>query len=861
MKTLGLLCLLIFVVPAFGARKSDDNLALKEAIARKSQVKSVSYDLFFDLSLNSGGFKGKTLIRAELNRIDVPLSIDSMARKIESVKVNGKEIRNYQKRKGSFDVPARNLSPQVEIEITYSNDYAKTAGGLIRSKDPKDGAEYIYTDFEPYYAHNLFPCFDQPDLKAKFTVTVSAPSAWKVIQNELPESSIVKGDKTVTAFKTTPPLSTYLFFLGAGPFHQWTDSYGDLPLHLYARKSLLSYVDAENIFKTTKAGLKFYNDYFGYPYPFSKYGQLFIPEFAWGGMENPGAVTLNERNIFRGPVPASMHVRRDNLILHEMAHMWFGDLVTMEWWNDLWLNESFATYLATIAQERALDSKATWISFQSTKSWGYWQDQLITSHPIETEVPDVRTAKGNFDGITYAKGASALKQLHFFVGEDGFREGLRSYFKNYAFGNTQRKDFIGSIAKASNVNLDEWTTKWLQTAGPNRVSVDVVCHNDEIKTMILRQQESVSGTLSPHKTRIGLFKEDDAEMEMEKVLDVAFSGAETNVKEAVGVDCPDFVLPNLEDKDYALYSLDKGSVEKAGKALNGFNDSLSRLLVWNTLYQMVRDGELKPVDYFESAIKALEKEEDDLLVGLILGRHSNLRSVYELYLGPISRERIAPKFEEVIWSRISKASEGSSLQMAFFDFLLTIAGTSASQEKFYTMLTKNVPPKGITLDQDRRWSIILNLSSNGHKEALRLKDEEVKKDPSTFGKRMAFVVQASWPDIKSKEKVWKDFFTKELTYSDFSEAAHYVNNGDYPELMAAFVDDYFKKLTRMDWKSHDDIVDIYFENLFPFELCTKEVAALSEKKFKSAKNLTSLTKRSWLEAQDELNRCVRIRSL
>lgn len=860
MKILGLLCLLGFVVPALAARTSDDNITLKEARERKSQVRNVDYHLFFELSPNASGFKGKALIKAELARTDLSLSIDSMVRTIELLKVNGKVLSNYPKRKGSFDIPAKALSPNVEIEITYSNDYAIHAGGLIRSKDPTDRSEYIYTDFEPYYAHNLFPCFDQPDLKARFRVTVSAPSNWKVIQNELPESSSMEGEKTLTVFKTTLPISTYLFFLGAGPFHQWTDNFEGLPIHLYARKSLMKYVDAENIFKTTKAGLKFFNNYFGYPYPFSKYGQLFIPEFAWGGMENPGAVTLNEKNIFRGPMPASMYAKRENLILHEMAHMWFGDLVTMEWWNDLWLNESFATYLASVAQERALDSKATWISFMTTKTWGYWQDQLVTTHPIETEVPDVRTARGNFDGITYAKGASALKQLHFFVGEDGFREGLRSYFKTFAFSNTQRNDFVGSIARASKVDLDEWTKKWLQTAGPNRLVVDLTCDNDKVKNAVLKQQKSVSGALSPHKTKIGFFEADDGEMELEEVFDVTVTDGEAQIKEAVGEDCPDFVFPNLEDQDYAIYSLDKNSIAKASDALIGLKDPLTRTMLWATLYQMVRDGELRGLDYFAIAIKALGHEEDDLLVGSLLGRHSVLKRVYELYLNSDERSSIASRFEDVLWNRVEKDGVGSSLQMAFFDFLLTIAGTTGSQEKLYNMLAKNALPKGIVLDQDRRWSIILNLSYHGYKGALQLRDEEVKRDPSTQGKRMAFAVTSAWPEKKSKERVWKQFLDGKLTYSEFSEAAHYFNNGDYPDLMTAFRDDFFRKLTSMDWKSHDDIVDIYFENLFPIGLCSKQVAEQSRKRLNEARNLTSLARRSWKEAQDELDRCVRIRT-
>jgi aminopeptidase N len=860
MKIMTLIFCLIFTTSLFAARKSDDDLNFKIAQQRKEQVESVSYDLFFELDKNVSGFSGKTVISAKLRQWKNPLTIDSMVKKLKTVKVNGKVLSNFTQRLGSFDIPVSHLTSNVVIEIDYSSDYSNTAGGFIRSRDPEDGSEYVYTDFEPYSAHKLFPCIDQPDLKARFSVSVLAPLDWLVIQNELIKSVEKKGVKNLTHFQTTPFISTYLFFLGAGPFYEWSESYGDLPLKLYARKSLKKYVDAEKIFSTTKKGLKFFNDYFGYPYPFSKYGQIFIPEFAWGGMENPGAVTLNERMIFRGPVPASMISKRDNLILHEMAHMWFGDLVTMEWWNDLWLNESFATYLSSVAQERGMKDEGTWLNFFNTKTWGYWQDQLVTTHPIETEVPDVRTAKGNFDGITYAKGASALKQLHFYVGEEGFREGLRSYFKEFAFKNTQRKDFIDAIAKASKIDLNQWTRQWLQTSGPNRVVFDYQCEGDKIKTAFIKQTQSVSKAFSPHRTKLSLFEVDEKEFDEIKTLDVTFSDGVTNVSEAIGLDCPDFILPNRDDKDFALYSLDKNSLTYAAQALVQLENPLSRYLIWNILNQMLRDGELSPGKFFEIAYQGLQTEKDDLLLGFLFGRRSFVKVSYELYMPSKLREEFAPKFEELLIKRISEAKTGSSLQMAFFDFMVSTASTKKTSEYLYQMLSSNTPPKGITLDQDRRWAIIIALSSAGHPKAIQLKDAELVRDGSTLGKRMAFAAKAAWPEIKSKKMVWKEFFnSKELTYSNFNEAAQYIHSLEVPELSKPFIDNYFNKITSMNWASHDDIVDIYFERLFPVQLCSKDIEDQSLSRMRSARNLTSLAKRSWLEAHDELSRCVRVR--
>lgn len=856
---------LLWTLPAFAQeavpRKSEDDLSFLIAEQRKTQVKNIKYDLSFELEKGSSEFKGLAILEVELARLDLPLTIDFSIKNIESVKVNGELLSKFPLRKGSFDIPQKSLAPLAKIEIKYIGEFSKEASGFKRVIDPADKAEYLYTDFEPYYAHWLFPALDQPDIKATFKVTVTAPSDWRVIQNELIESETKSGSKKVTKFKETKPLSTYLFFLGAGPYVEWKDSYGDLPLYLYARKSLAKYVDADQIMKTTKAGLKFFNDYFNYPYPFSKYGHIFIPEFAWGGMENPGAVTLNERNIFRGPVPEMKYDRRNGLILHEMAHMWFGDLVTMEWWNDLWLNESFATYLASIAQERALDSELTWLSFFQTKTWGYWQDQLITTHPIETIVPDVRSVKGNFDGITYAKGASALKQLHFYVGEEAFREGLRSYFKKYAFQNTQRVDFINAIASAGKKDLTHWTSTWLQTAGPNRVKLQVECSDDDVKKISIHQAPSVSHTLSPHRTRLAFYEEDGEELELEETFDVVYSDKEVALTKLKGEDCPDFIFPNKDDLDYALFSLDEKSLKKSEKALIGLPEPLTRLMLWNVLVQMVRDAELKPKTFFESALKGIAQEKDEQLLASLLGR-SLIGAHYYLYLTKSERSEIAAKLEEIIFKRMMESEKGSSLQMSFFDFYVAIAQSPPDQKKLFEMLTKNTPPEGIVLDQDRRWSVISSLSSHGHPEAIKLIAAELKKDNSTIGKRNAFAARAAYPALEEKKKIWTEIYNnKNLTHSDKEEAGRRLHNPDAPELSRPFIDDYFRRIISMDWKSHDDVVDIYFERLYPLTLCSKEVLKQSEKGMKKAQKLSTLARRSWMEAQDELKRCVKVREM
>lgn len=843
-------------------RKSDDDLTFLMAQQRKTQVKMVEYHLHFEFSHGAADFKGQARLELDLHRIDLPLSLDLLAKKIDSLKVNGKVLKNFPQRLGSFDIPQKELSQKMSVEIHYTADFSHDAAGIQKVKDPEDGAEYIYTDFQPYNAHRLFPGFDQPDMKGIFHVSVLAPKEWRAISTELVAKEEDRGEKKLTTFRPTPPLSTYLLFLGAGPYVEWTDKLNDLPIYLYARKSLQKYVDHQEIMRITKEGLKFFNEYFGYPYPFSKYGHIFIPEFAWGGMENPGAITLNEKYIFRGPVPQTRHEDRINLILHEMAHMWFGDLVTMEWWNDLWLNESFATYLASIAQARALKSDATWMDFFHTKTWGYWQDQLVTTHPIETDVPDVRTAKGNFDGITYAKGAAALKQLHFYVGEEAFKRGIQNYFKTYAWSNTRREHFINSIALAAKTDLSGWTSKWLQTAGVNRVRFDFTCEKGKLTSATLFQQPSSSGTLSPHRTKIALYEKDDNELELEKTLDEFYLTQENSLKLEKKYDCPDFVFPNHEDYDYALFSLDERSLANTGLALTTIRDPLTRLMLWNILHQMVRDQDLSPERFFELALMGLKSESNDLLLGNLLGRKSSLRQVqYELYLSPSDRALLAPELEGIIWDRVTKASKGSSLQMTFFDFYLSVAQTLAAQEKLFDMLVKNSPPDGITLDQDRRWNLVINLARNNHAQAKTLIEEELKKDNTTTGKRQALVARAAIPVAAEKMNIWKQLMSgKNLTHSDMREAGREFFNANTPELGKPFVKEYFQRLRDMDWSKQDDYVEVWFESLYPQALCSNEVLKLSETHLNKARKLTSIARRAWLEAQDELSRCVKVRN-
>lgn len=847
------------------ARTADDDLSWQLAQERKAQIKSVDYFLFLDLVKGSNTFKGKLTIIAELNHLDSNLSIDTMVKKIDSVSLNGKALSKLPLRKGSFDIPKAQLTKSMNLEIIYSAEYTKDMHGFKKSVDPIDKEEYLYTDFEPYYTHWLFPCFNQPNLKGKFSLRVASPVEWKVIHNELVESEEVNGKTKITIFKQTPPISTYLFFLAAGPYHEWKDQFGTVPLFIHTRKSMKNFTDAEKIFDTTKKGLTFFNSYFDYPYPYSKYDQIFVPDLAANAQENPGAVILHEQFLYQGFVSSSFILNRDNLILHEMAHMWFGNLVTMKWWSDLWLKESFANYAATLALEREFKTNFASLDSLNSKDWGYWQDQLPTTHPIESEVPDVRTSKGIFDGITYAKGAAAIKQLHFYVGEDGFKKGIQAYFKKYAHGNADGKEFIASISLSSDKDLKFWTEKWLQTAGANRVKVIFECERGVITSAQVTQKESPSNNLSPHRMSLGLFKLGTNQFILLNKTEVLYEKAETIVPELNGVACPDFILPNYEDQDYALFGLDKASLRHAAKAITQLPDSLSRYQLWLILIQMVKDQELQPKLFMEMAMQALQFENDEFIISFLSTRYStprNFRQLYFQYLTSIQRAAIAPNLEKILWQRMINSKPRTSLRLLFFDFYLFIAQSKISQDRLFEIISKGTTPEGVPLDLPRRWRLIRNLAGNGHPEAKNLIDIESKKSPSSFNVCMTYMGKASLPDLTAKKEIFGYMFNRgTFTQCEYQEASYAFNNGNYPELIKSFTEDFFKRVTSMDWHSNDDLADPIFINLFPAILCTSNIEKISADKLKSATNLTSIAKKAWQESHAELSRCVKIRAM
>lgn len=835
-------------------RPEVDSLTLELAQARKAQIQKVDYDLFVHLEKKASTYRYRVTAHTVLNDVQKPLSLDYLGKTIVRIVVNGTLVEDFRVRTGSIEIPAKYLKPQTQIEIEGVNDYNKNGVGFQRTLDLQDDREYLFTDFEPYEAHQFFPCFDQPDLKAKFRVTLDAPTEWTAISNTPVAQSKKQGDRSVTTFQETKPISTYLVFVGAGPFAVWEDKVDGIPLRFFARQSLAKYVDHKRLFDTTKKGMKFFNDYFGYPYPFLKYDQIFVPEFASGGMENVGAVILNERGIPRGQLAPAMLLSRDSLILHEMAHMWFGDLVTMNWWNDLWLNEAFATYAASLALDRALGNRDASINLLLSKASGYHEDSSVTTHPIETPVSDTSTAMANFDQITYGKGASVLKQLHFTVGEKAFRDGLRAYFTEHAFQNTSRQDFISAIANAWGKSLDPWTAAWLQSAGPNRVKADWECKGGKIARFEILQKPNQTGSLAQHKTRVGLYRKASSELKMFKSLEVSYEVEKSSISAFVGAACPDFVHLNVDDFDYAFVEVDPISLRQVKFGLaGGLRNPLDRASLWQIVNEMVFEQRLSVIDYFDMVAAALKVETNPLVILYLSNRSGLLAQYYFQYLTRPQRDHVAAALE--------KSLEGRLNELQFFDMYKRFAHTPRALEKLRQFLRGKDLPKGIQLDQDRRWEIIITLAREGATGVEGLIADERKRDGTTSGAKFELTARTAIPSREAKREFWQKI-TKGAgnPFQDLRFAADEFSVPGHPEYFEPLADEYFHYLESVEWTNSSTLVGPIIKAMFPINACTPEMLKRSEASLKAARSLSSYAKRTWMKSNEDLEHCIRIRA-
>jgi len=738
---------------------------------RANQVGNVRYDLTVQLDPSQDSFTGENRLSFDKSGNSADLTIDFANGEISGVSVNGASIEtNYN---DSFiTVPKATLREgHNEIVIQFSHRWSDDGSGLYRYDDPDDGKTYLYTDFEPYDANLAFPLFDQPDIKGRLTLSVTAPNDWNVISGSR-ETSITQANESTRlwVFPETLPLPTYVMSLHAGPYVMWEDADFRIPMRLFARQSMAANVvaDAAMWFEYTRAGFEFFEEYFDVPYPYGKYDQIIVPDFNAGAMENAAAVTFTERSfIQRDGWTYKEKKRLAMVIFHEMAHMWFGDLVTMKWWNGLWLNETFATFMGYHAATAELGFDDSWEGFFLDRKFAaYWADQRRTTHPVETPVPDTDSVGANFDAISYSKGASVLRQIEFRLGEEVFRQGVGIYLKRHAEGNAKLQDFVAALAEAADTNLDEWAEEWLFTAGANTIEAQFSCVDGKVTELALLQTAPAEYPfLRTQKVQVGFFRDIDGVVTTDEIIPVTYAGASTNVPEAIGKACPDLVYPNYGDYGYLLVKLDPTTNRNLGAMIGRIENPFQRAMFWQTLWDNVRYAQIPVTDFLDAAFAAAAHEDDinnvDQVYAFVNASIQYLRWMQGA--GAEALDEYRPMAEAITWANVERTR--GDLQTMYLDRYLSFVSGNPGLERLVGLLTNEVTIPGRELDQDRRWSALQALSSEGHPRVDELLAIEKQRDPTDDGRRSALAVQSAWPDIAVKRKIIADILNVETENS------------------------------------------------------------------------------------------------
>jgi len=726
-------------------------LSRSEATERAGLLSEVSYAVDLDLTTGDERFASVTVVRFRCARPGASTFLDLEAASVGAVEVNGVAVTSDAIRPGRIRLDG--LAAVNTVRVVADCDYTRTGVGLHRFADPVDGGVYLHTQFEPFEAHRVFACFDQPDLKGSVALGVRAPGGWTCISNGAEIAQEPEGDAVAWRFLPTLPISTYLVALVAGPFHRATDRHGDIDLALYCRQSLAEHLDADEMFTTTKQGLDFFAQRFDHPYPFGKYDQLFVPEFNAGAMENPGCITFNESYVFRSKVTDAARRQRANTTLHEMAHMWFGDLVTMRWWDDLWLNESFATYTAYLAATEATRFTDSWAAFASSiKAWAYAQDQLPSTHPIAADMVDTDAVRVFFDGITYAKGASVLKQLVHWVGTEAFTEGLRGYFRRHAFGNAELSDFLAALEEASGRDLGDWSRQWLETAGLTSVRAEVIADDRDTITEVVVVQEAPAEhpTLRAHRLAIGLYDLGDDGLVRRRRVELDVDGPRTTVEELVGETVPDLLLVNDDDLAYAKVRLDERSLDTVQGFLGHVVESLARALCWGATWDMTRDSELPAHRFVALVAEHATAETDAGLLQTLLGQ---AESAADRYADPSRRDPLRRQLAGAARGALDTAEPGGDTQLLWARALASTSSTSDELVWLRGLLDGEEGVEGLAVDTELRWHIVTALAAEGAADEALIA-AELERDPTDIGARRAATAGAARPDATAKRSAW-----------------------------------------------------------------------------------------------------------
>ncbi|MDO5032895.1 aminopeptidase N [Corynebacterium sp.] len=734
------------------------NLTREEAQARSAMLSVSHYDIDLDLR-GEENFTSTTVVRFSVSEAGSTF-IDLRAGEVQEVRLNGAPLP-FTAYDPTYGIPLSGLQvADYELKVVASIPYSRTGEGLHRFVDPVDGEAYLYTQFETADAKRVFACFDQPDLKATYSLRFHTPEHWTVITN----SEVTRSGSTWNA-EIDYPLSTYLVALCAGPYVGVHDTWrGELaahpegspaqqlevPLGIYCRPSLLESLDHERLFTETKQGFDFYHRNFGFAYPFGKYDQIFVPEFNAGAMENAGCVTIRDEYVFTSQASHYKYERRADTILHELAHMWFGDLVTMQWWDDLWLNESFATWSAAISQAEETQYDTAWVTFANVeKAWAYEQDQLPTTHPISTDASDIETVEQNFDGITYAKGASTLKQLQAYVGREEFLAGVRRHFQKHQWSNATFEDLLRHLTEASGRDLSFWAQQWLKSSGVNTVGVQL--ETDDAGTITEATFTQTGDTLRTHRIAVGLYGLHEGTVQRLDRIEMDIDGAATPIPELVGRQRADidFVLPNDDDLTYALIDLDEESRAFMVGNIDKFADPMARTLCWSAAWEMTRAGAMPAREFIALVARGAQAETELAVLERIL---SQAALAQKRYADPAWAAQSTLLADALL---AGARSEDPARAIVFSQALATVALTEDSRAFFQDLAAESE-------DAGLRWKALTALIAGGALGADSVEDaeqavaRELERDNTATGYQASLKALAAIPAEENKRAVWEE---------------------------------------------------------------------------------------------------------
>ena len=835
------------------------NIKQVEAAERSAIIKVASYAIDLDLTTGAENFRVKTTVKFAGLKPGATTYIDCVGARVISAKLNGAD---FDPRFDGETIYLPALAAENVLEIEHDGVYSNSGEGLHRFVDPADDEVYLYTQFETGDARRMYACFDQPDQKATFAISTITPAHWEIISNYAVESTKELGNqKKFTQFATSQVISTYVTAIVAGAYTSVHDEYkGEktIPLGIYARKSFFKHVDAANIFEVTKQGFAYFEKTFGLAYPFGKYDQIAVAEYNWGAMENVGCVTFHEDVlIFRSKVTERNYVSRATTIHHEMAHMWFGDLVTMQWWNDLWLNESFAEWASYQSVSESTKYTEAWTEFNSLrKNWAYRVDQLTTTHPIATEMEDLDAVRTNFDGISYAKGASVLQQLVAHVGRDNFITGLRRYFAKHAFGNTTLKDLIDQLEAASGRDLTPWVATWLRTAGVNTLRPVITQSGDTYTSLSIKQEAPTmpvgSTELRPHRLHVGLFDIEGQKLVRRTSVELDIAGALTEVTAFAGQKSADLVLINDKDQSYAKLRFDERSIATMKSHLGSLDDSLARGLIWASLWDSCRDGELSATDYIAIALAALKTESDISIVSATLGQ---IDTALWAYAHPSHRAALRLQVATAIEAALDAAKAGSDHQLQFAKGFANTAITPAQLARIAAMLGGSIT--GLTIDAELRWFLFICGVKRGVFGPADI-ENELALDKTAHGKQYGAMAYAQIPSKDAKAKAFSSITTADLSNTIHSYTCRGFNDPLHSEILGEFVDEYFDVLLKV-WETKGyEIAETTATLLFPSWVISDATVAKAQHWLDvTGKDASHALRRTILESRDAMVRALK----